>query len=212
MPISMRSTISILLLTAIAAGILSSACKSSGRDGSGGLFGPKDETQEAAKLVAEANQELTKIKKLYNENEGDEEKPGKRQQLKKALEANDAEQVKKISDDVVYLINDGMDYARAAIEKLQKAQDLNINQDYKEYLRLKELALSKQVEAFEQYRQAARSLRDNYDPKNDKLRAKVKEEFEQRSDNYRALMEKARDYSSQANELAREAIRRSVQQ
>ncbi|MCV4678050.1 hypothetical protein OFC08_34805, partial [Escherichia coli] len=72
--------------------------------------------------------------------------------------------------------------------------------------------LSKQVEAFEQYRQAARSLRDNYDPKNDKLRAKVKEEFEQRSDNYRALMEKARDYSSQANELAREAIRRSVQQ
>jgi hypothetical protein len=43
------------------------------------------------------------------------------------------------------------------------------------------------------------------------MRAKVKEEFDQRSDNYRALMEKARDYSSQANELARDAIRRSAQ-
>lgn len=187
-------------------------CKSSGRGGSGGLFGPKDETEEAAKLVSEANQELTKIKKLYSENEGDDEQLGKRQQLKKALEANDAEQVKKIADDVVYLINDGMDYAKSAIEKLQKAQDLNINPDYKEYLRLKEMALTKQVEAFEQYRQAARALRDNYDPKNDQLRAKVKQEFDQRSDNYRALMEKARDYSSQANEIARDAIRRSVGQ
>ncbi|MER3632522.1 MAG: hypothetical protein C4325_10490 [Blastocatellia bacterium] len=188
-----------------------SGCKSSG-GGGGGIFGPKDDMEEAARLVAEANQELRKIKDLYNENEGYQDKPGKRQQLKKALEENNAEQVKKISDDVVYLINDGMDYARAAIEKLQKAQDLNINPDYKEYLRLKEMALTKQVEAFEQYRQAARSLRDNYDPKNDKMRAKVKEEFDQRSDNYRALMEKARDYSSQANEIARDAIRRSTGQ
>lgn len=176
-----------------------------------GLFGPRDETAAAAALVQEANQELKKIKQLYEENEGDVDKPGKREQLKKALEANDAEQVRKVSDDVVYLINDGMDYAKAAIEKVQKAQDMNVNEDYKEYLRLKELALSKQVEAFEQYRQAARSLRDNYDPKNEALRAKVKMEFDDRSDKYRELMEKARDYSSQANELAKDAIRRQAQ-
>ena len=35
---------------------------------------------------------------------------------------------------------------------------MNVNDDYKEYLRLKEMALAKQVEAFEQYRQAARAL------------------------------------------------------
>ena len=204
-----RDLIIAVIILAVVSGF--SGCKSSGRGG-GGIFGPKDDMEEAARLVAEANQELRKIKDLYNENEGYQDKPGKRQQLKKALEENNAEQVKKISDDVVYLINDGMDYARAAIEKLQKAQDLNINPDYKEYLRLKEMALTKQVEAFEQYRQAARSLRDNYDPKNDKMRAKVKEEFDQRSDNYRALMEKARDYSSQANEIARDAIRRSTGQ
>jgi len=176
-----------------------------------GLFGPKDETAEAAKLVEEANQDLTKIKKLYNENEGDDENIGKRAQLKKALETNDAEQVKKISDDVNYLIVDGMNYARAAIEKIQQAQDMNVNADYKEYLRLKEMALSKQVEAFQQYRQAARALRDNYDPKNEQLRAKVKTEFDERSDKYRELMEKARDYSSEANELAKDALRRQAE-
>lgn len=178
----------------------------------GGILGPSDETAEAAKLVQEANQDLTKIKKLYNENEGDDETEGKRQQLKKALEANDEVQVKKISDDVVYIINDGMGFAKSAIEKVQQAQDMNVNDDYKEYLRLKELALAKQIEAFEQYRQAARALRDNYDPKNEQLRAKVKIEFDQRSDKYRELMEKARDHSSQANELAKDAIRRQAQQ
>jgi tetratricopeptide (TPR) repeat protein len=176
-----------------------------------GLFGPKDETAEAAALVQEANQELQKIKELYDENEGDGETPGKREQLKQALEANDAERVRKISDDVVYIIGDGMNYAKSAIEKIQQAQDLNTNDDYKEYLRLKEMALSKQVEAFENYRQAARSLRDNYDPKNEALRAKVKLEFDDRSDKYRELMEKARDYSSQANELRKDAIRRQSQ-
>lgn len=177
-----------------------------------GLFGPKDETAAAAKLIQEANQDLTKIKELYNENEGDLEKEGKRSLLKKALEANDAEQVKKISDDVNYIIVDGMNYARSAIEKIQQAQDMEINSDYKEYLRLKETALQKQVDAFEQYRQAARALRDNYDPKNEALRARVKNEFDERSDKYRELMEQARDHSSQANELAKDAIRRNARQ
>lgn len=185
---------------------VSLSCKSGG-----GLFGPKDETEDAIKLIQEANQDLTKIKKLYAENEGDDESPGKREQLKKALEANDADQVRKITDDVVYLINDGMDYAKSAVEKIQRAQDMNVNADYKEYLRLKEAALSKQIEAFEQYRQAAKALRDNYDPKNEQLRAKVKTEFDERSDNYRALMEKARDYSSEANDLAKDALRKQAQ-
>ena len=176
-----------------------------------GMFGPSDETQEARKLVEEANLDLRKIKQLYEENEGDDEKPGKRELLKKALEANDAEQVRKITDDVVYIINDGMDFAKTAIEKIQQAQDKDVNEDYKEYLRLKEMALTKQVEAFEQYRQAARALRDNYDPKNEALRTRVKTEFDDRSENYRELMERARDYSSQANELAKDAIRRDAQ-
>ncbi len=176
------------------------SCKSSG-----GLLGLADETAEAAKIVVEANKDLTKIKVLYKDNEK------KREELKTAMAADDAPAVKKIADDVVYIINDGADHGEKAIEKLQQAQDMEINADYKEYLRLKEEALKKHREAFENYRQAARSLRDNYDPKNDKLREKVKLEFKERSENYQKITERARDYSNEANELAKDVIRKQAQ-
>lgn len=184
-----------LSLTIIA---FTGACRSSGNSGGFEILGPANETAEAAKLVQEANADLKKIKVLYEENEN------KRQELKTALESDNKEAVKKISDGVVQLINEGFDSGKAAVDKIQQAGDLNINDDYKEYLRLKESALLKQMEAFEQYRQAARTLRDNYDPKNTQQRDKVKKDFEQRSENYREIMEKARSYSEQANELYKE--------
>ncbi|MEP7214025.1 MAG: hypothetical protein ABI791_13170 [Acidobacteriota bacterium] len=194
-----------ILTCFLATTLLLGSCKSSSRSSDGlDILGPADETSEAAKLVAEANQDLTKIKVLYKENEG------KREELKKALEANEADKVKKISDDVVYLINDGAGFAKTAIDKLDQAQDMNANDDYKEYLRLKEESLKRELEAFENYRQAARSLRDNYDPKNAQLRDKVKEEFKSRTENYQKLMEKARDFSNQANELAKEALKKQA--
>jgi hypothetical protein len=177
-----------------------SSCKRSG--GGISILNPLDETAEAALLVDDANKDLTKIKVLYQQNEG------KREELKAAMEKNDAETAKKIADEVLYLINDGTANGKSAVEKIQKAQEMQINDDYREYLRLKEEALKRQLEAFENYRQAARILRDSYDPKDAKMREKVKEEFKTRSENYRKLMEDARDYSSRANELAKEAIKR----
>ena len=199
----MKTLLFITLL--LAATTLSGACKSSGRSDTGGILGSSDETEEAAKLVASANEDLTKIKVLYKENEG------KREDLKKAIEANDAAQVKKISDDVVYLINDGFDNAKSGIDKIEKAQEMNINDDYREYLRLKEESLKRELEAFENYRQAARTLRDNYDPRNAAQRDKVKADFTTRVENYRKIMEEARDFSSRANEIAKDAIRRQQQ-
>ena len=112
-------------------------------------LGPADETDDAGRIVAEANVDLKKIKVLYDENED------KRQQLKTALEANNTAEVKKISDSVVQIINEGFNSGKDAVEKIQQAEDMKINDDYKEYLGLKESALLKQMEAFEQYRQAA---------------------------------------------------------
>lgn len=194
-----------ILICLLAIVLFLCSCKSSNRSSDGlDILGPADETSDAAKLVADANQDLTKIKVLYKENEG------KREELKKALEANEADKVKKIADDVVYLIGDGAALAKTAVDKLDQAQDLNANDDYKEYLRLKEESLKRELEAFENYRQAARSLRDNYDPKNAQLRDKVKDEFKSRTENYQKLMEKARDFSNQANELAKEALKKQA--
>lgn len=164
-----------------------------------------DETAEAAQIIKEANGDLGKIRTLYKNNEN------KREELKKAMESNNAEEVRKLSDEIVYLINDGTSAGKSAIEKIQKAKEMQINEDYREYLNLKEESLTRTLEAFENYRQAARALRDNYDPKNKVLREKIKEEFKMRSENYRKIMETARDYSNRANELAKDAAKRQNQ-
>jgi len=177
------------------------SCKSTGRNDVTSIFST-DQTADAGKIVASANEDLTKIKVLYKQNEG------KREDIKKAMEVDNAEQVKKIADDVVYLINDGFENARNAVDKLEQAQELQVNDDYREYLRLKEESLKRELDAFENYRQAARTLRDNYDPKNAAMRDKVKEDFKNRVENYRKLMEEARDYSNRANDLAKEAQKR----
>ena len=114
-----------LIITVCVFAILTSSCKSSGRSGEFDILGPADETPEAGKLVAEANQDLNKIKILYNKNEG------KREELKKAIEANNADEVKKISDDVVYTINEGFDAGKGAVDKIEQAEELKINDDYK---------------------------------------------------------------------------------
>lgn len=183
--------------------IPSSSCK---RSTGGGIdiLGSSDETADAAKIVADANEDLKKIKVLYDEN------IGKREELKKALEDNDAPKVKKISDDIVALINDGTGSGKSALEKLQKAQEMQINDDYREYLSLKEGSIKKELDAFDNYREAARTLRDNYDPKNASVRDKVKEEFKKRSDKYQEIMESARIDSSKANDLAKEALRKQA--
>lgn len=183
------------LFTMLCVYILAS-CSSSG---TGGILGPVDETAAAGEIVADANQDLAKIKVMYEQNEN------KRDELKAAMEANDAEKTKKIADDVVFLIADGSAFAVSAVEKLQKAQTMQINDDYREYLQLKEQSLKMEIEAFDNYRQAAKLLRENYDPKNTVQREKVKVEFKTRSDNYAKKMEEAREYSTRANAIAKRA-------
>lgn len=192
-----NSLICSILSAAIIAG--GASCRSSGS-----LLGPVDETAEAAQVIMDANADLKEIRKLYDANEE------KREELKNAMAADDAAAVKEIADDVVYLINDGTVLAKKALDKIDQARDLRINEDYSEYLRLKRDALSYQLDAFEEYRQAARKLRDSYDPKDKKAHAEVKADFERRSIEFQKLMEKARDHSSQANERAKEVTRRPI--
>lgn len=184
-----------LMVVFLLVAVFGGACESGG-----GLIGPADETAEAGKIIEEANRDLTKIKVLYKENEG------KRHELRAAVEAKNVEDVKRISGEVVKLINEGTNYGNDAINKIRDAREMKINRDYDEYLRLKEESLMKQLEAFTSYHSAARTLRDNYDPKDVKAYDKVKAEFDELTDKYRTLMEKARDNSSEANDLYKETL------
>lgn len=192
---------SLFLLISISLCVAFSACGKSDAE-SADLLNFSDDTTAAAQFVSEANEDLNKIKVKYKENEK------KREELKDAIKNNEVEKVKQISDDLVYIINDGMVLGESAIEKIGKAQEMNINPDFKEYLELKELSLQKQMDAFENYRQAARSLRDGYNPKDEKQREAVKTEFATRNENFQKIMEEAKKYSKQANDLAKNSAKK----
>ena len=193
--------IRLILITILSASIFAvgvAGCKSSG-----GIIGPADETAEAGAVIEDANKDLKAIRALYDKNED------KRDELKKAMTAHDGPAVRQICREIVDTINEGTNLGKSALDKIDKAREMNINQDYADYLQLKWEALNKQLEAFEEYRQAARKLRDEYDPKDTQARALVEADFKQRSEKFQKLMEKGRDHSSEANELAKEVLRRS---
>ncbi len=180
-----------------------SSCKKGEQTESYDVLNFSDETTEAAKLVTDANEDLNKIKVLYKKNES------KREELKTALKDNNSEAVKKISDELVYIINDGMALGESAIEKIEDAAEMSINDDFKEYLSLKQESLQKQMDAFENYRQAARVLRDGYNPKDERQKDKVKAEFVERDTNFQKIMESSREYSKKANDLAKESLKKT---
>ncbi len=180
------------------------SCKSSGSSSDSGIFGPADETLEAGEIVKEANEILKNIKKLYRENEG------KREDLKDAMEANKTDEARKIAEEVVRLIDTGTSNAGDALKKLQEAQEKNINPDYREYLRLKESTIRLQLDAFDKYFEAAKMLRDNFDPKNNAKRNDVKEKFKELSQAYREKMDNARLLSDQANDIVKKAKQKEI--
>jgi len=198
-PLSVNACIYLLIVFLLSF----ASCKKAEQAESYDILNFSDETTEAAELVGDANEDLNKIKVLYKKNED------KREQLKAAMKENNLENVKRIADELVYIINDGMALGESAIGKIEKAQQMSINADFKEYLSLKQESLQRQMDAFENYRQAARFLRDGYNPKDEKQRERVKIEFADRDANFQKIMETAREYSKKANDFAKESAKKT---
>jgi hypothetical protein len=189
--------IPVFLLLFIAALLSLPACNFSGSS-SGGLdvFG-SDDTDAAFDLIVDANRNLSSIRVLYKENES------KVNELKAALEKQDIEKVKKLTDDLSLIINDGYVFAESAKEKIEKAQRLNINQDWKDYLSLKESSLEMQINAFEFRRKSARLFRDKFGG-NDKLQmAQAANTFKKNEENFEKYMKEAAELNKEADRLAK---------
>lgn len=181
--------------------LMVAACPSSNPTQSGGILS-FDETAEAGEMVRESNIILRQIKQRFNDNEP------RLQELQSALKEKNSDKVRAVSDQLVSEINAGTLAGEEAINKLRTAKDKNINDDYREYLDLKILALEKYIEAFEERRQAAILLRDGYDPKNAAQREQVVGAFKLREEKFREIMEGARVLSDEANDLARDSLNR----
>ncbi|HEX8370161.1 MAG TPA: hypothetical protein VF604_16555 [Pyrinomonadaceae bacterium] len=175
--------------------------KNNNSDSSGiDVFGLSDQTPEAAAVIQDANEDLKKIRKMYKENQS------RIDELKTAMNDKKIDEVKKIADDLIYIINDGFVLGESAVSKIEKAEAMNTNDKYKEYLQLKKGSLKKQLDAFEFRRQAAQLLRDAFGNK-DKLEIeKAKSEFREKEENFQKYMEIAREMSGTANQLAKETL------
>lgn len=185
----------ILLALALLAGACSRA-QDAGVDSSS-FF---DQMQEAANLVGEANAQLRQIKQLFQKNAGWLE------ELKTGMNNKDEKKVKEIANELVYQINDGTKLGEEAIEKIERASAMNVNDDFKSYLNLKAESLRKYAEAFEERRQLAILLRDRYDPKNAEQRDFVLEEFKRKEENFKRIIKEAQEVSERANTLAKESL------
>lgn len=191
-----------IALAALVILIVFSACqKTDTADGFDTLLF-SDDTAAAAELISQANEDLNKIKVMYKKNED------QRDELIAAMGEKDVEKVKKITDDVVYLINDGMALGESAVEKIARAEQMNIDADFKQYLNLKEESLQKQLSAFESRRQAVRKLRDSFGTNDATLVEKAKTEVRQKEEVFVKTMEESRAVSKKANDLAKESSKR----
>ena len=193
----MKKNIFKILLLALT--LVFSACASKDDSSSSLDIFSSDQTEEAVALIDDANVKLKEIKQILKENDG------RLDDLKTALSAKDAAKVKQISDQLINQIGLGTKKGEEALAKIDEAQRLNINDDYKSYLGLKAQSLLKYAEAYEERRKLAVTLRDNYDPKNAEQRKKVVAEFENREVTFLNLMKEAGKFSDQAILLAKEA-------
>ncbi|MGI8788155.1 MAG: hypothetical protein ACR2HG_10380 [Pyrinomonadaceae bacterium] len=185
--------------------ILFSACQKKETSEGYDILNFSDETTAAADLVASANEDLNKIKVMYKKNEYQLD------ELKTAMNDKDIEKVKKITDDLVYVLNDGMGLGESAVNKIEQAEAMNVNADFKEYLDIKAQSLRKQMEAFENRRQAARLLRDSFGTSDPKAIEKSKEGFKEKEEAFQNTIEEARKISKKADDLAKETSKKTNQ-
>lgn len=160
-----------------------------------------DETSEAVELIQAANGDLKKVKDIYRKNQARVE------ELQTAMKDKDNDKVREIANELVFQVNDGMELGKSAVEKVKQAEELSINDTFKEYLEMKSEALEKQLEAFEFRRQAAQLLRDAYTGKDVKENEKVITVFKEKEGNFQKLWDEGREKSQEAIVFAKENAR-----
>lgn len=198
-------TKTLLLSCLILVSAFTFSCQStvSENDDNSGLFDFSSDTEKAVERVRQANDELKRIKILYNENQE------VLKELKEASKNRESEKVKTISNALIYAINDGFVFADSAKSKIKEAQELNIHQDYKEYLGMKEQSLTMQTEAFQFLYDAAKLLRDTAGSQDKELIEKSRFIFKEKEENFQKRMGEAKKISLQADDLAKESMQRS---
>lgn len=180
------------------------ACKKADVSDSYDVLDFSDDTTKAAELVADANEDLNKIKIMYKKNEAQLD------ELQTAVKDKDIAKVKTIAENLGYIINDGTRLGQSALEKIESAEAMDVNADFKDYLDLKAQSLQKQLDAFEHRRQAALLLRDSFGTNNPAAIEKARNGFKEQEEVAQKILATAKELSEKANTLAKETSKKTV--
>ena len=195
-----KSKLLVLLLTVLLCGFSCGKNTGENDDDDTGFFDFTSDRDKAVKLIDDANEELKRIKILYTENRK------KLEDLKEATKAQDLPKVREISNDLVYTINDGFIFADSARSKIEEAQNLSINQEFKDYLSLKSESLDKQVEAFTFLHEAARVMRDSFGSGDLGQIEAARQNFLEKEKSFQAKMEEARKLSEEGDAFYKDTM------
>ncbi len=158
-----------------------------------------DDTGEAISLIESANRNLCSIRVLYNQNNS------KVAELEEALKKDDGAKVKALSDDLSLAINDGYVFAESAKGHISSALELDINDKWKEYLRLKESSLDMQIRGFKYRKQSAQLFRDKFGGADQLQMQQAKQTFKSNEESFNKFMKEAEKLNKKADEVAKNA-------
>lgn len=169
-----------------------------GKDDGFDPLGFSDQTAEAVELAKKANEDLKEIRQIQRANRG------KFEQLVQAMSDRDTPKVQKILDELIDAVGDGVALGETAIVRIDEATEKKTNDKFNEYLRLKQEALRKQIDAFKFRLGVAKTLREKFGTENQAEIETAKQDFLRQEENFKKLWEAAEELNDRATRLARE--------
>ena len=158
-------------------------------------------TKEASQLIADANDNLKRIRVLYYNSRA------KYNEFREALENRDSEKVKNLTTDLAQIINDGYILAENAKSKIAEAQEKDINEIWRRYLGLKEDSLDLQIKAFDFRKESVELFGNKFGTKDVAVLNLAKQKFLKNEESFNKYMDEAKKKNQEAVNLAKEAAR-----
>ena len=177
----LRIVLMMLVLIALLACL---SCKSGGLD-------------EANKLNQSAGQDIDEIEKIIQDNKN------KEGEVTRAVNAGQTDAARKLIDETIVAIDRGLERGKSAADKLDQASKLNIDQAIKDYLSYRAQSVTKAIEAFTELRKGIVAFHDSVGSTDKAVVAKARDDIQQTSQTFDALISESQRLQGKADEIAR---------
>ena len=152
---------------------------------------------EANKLNQSAGQDIDEIEKIIQDNKN------KEGEVTRAVNAGQTDAARKLIDETIVAIDRGLERGKSAADKLDQASKLNIDQAIKDYLSYRAQSVTKAIEAFTELRKGIVAFHDSVGSTDKAVVAKARDDIQQTSQTFDALISESQRLQGKADEIAR---------